>query len=85
MLLKVNLHALDCAAHCNSVLELTSIIIVTGLLIRAVEMLCAVALTYNNYFGFIDVGQLTKLCECPPAATDSPSSPQQQQEVRDSY
>ena len=83
MLLKVNLHALNCASHCKSILELTSIIIVTGLLLRAVENF-AVALTYNNYLCFIDVGQLTKLYDCPPAATDSPPSPQQQQEVRDS-
>ena len=42
------MHYIDCASHCKSILELTSI--VTGLLIRAVEMICAVALTCNNYF-----------------------------------
>ena len=39
--------SLDCASHCKSILELTSI--VTGLLIRAVEMICAVTLTFNNF------------------------------------
>ena len=43
MLLKVNLHALDCTSHCKSILELTSIIVVTGLLVCAVEI---IALTY---------------------------------------
>ena len=41
------MHYIDCKSHCTSIyIELISI--VTGLLIRAVEMLCAVVLTYNN-------------------------------------